>query len=237
MELNNKHTINIPILLYSHSSYSDVWPLILGQFEIYFPKTKIYLLTDNCPILGNFTPIYYKNEQTYNERIISCLNQLEIDTFLFTHEDMPLYNSPDLSILNKYISYVESNKLDSIKLIFGGWHNKSKTCSFDQSLSKNKLTRFSIQPTIIKKPTLISILKRYPASNLWKLERKISKSWYHPFKEYACNLKGNKHGNHFDCQIYPYIATAIVKGKWNLEQYPELKILLNNYNINSRNHD
>lgn len=26
--------LNIPVIVYSHSSYSDVWPLILGQFEV-----------------------------------------------------------------------------------------------------------------------------------------------------------------------------------------------------------
>jgi len=237
MELNKISTGEVPILIYSHSSYSDVWPLIFGQFEKYFSNSKIYLLTDEDPIQIKYPKIYYKNEQTYNERVIHCIMQLDIETFLFTHEDMPLYNIPNYFKLNQYIKYIENGKIDSVKLIFGGWHFKSKICSFDESLSKNKLTRFSIQPTIIKKRTLISILSRYSASNLWKLERKISKSWYHPYEEFACNLKGEKHGNHCDCSIYPYIATAIVKGKWNFEQYDILKPMLDEYQIRSRNYD
>ena len=42
---------------------------------------------------------------------------------------------------------------------------------------------------------------------------------------------------HFDSLVYPYIATAIVKGKWNFQEYPELKKLLDSYNIKSRNYN
>lgn len=38
---------------------------------------------------------------------------------------------------------------------------------------------------------------------------------------------------HWDSFCFPYIATAIVKGKWNFLEYSkELSILLEKYNIN-----
>lgn len=228
--------IKIPIIIYSHSSYSDVWPLILGQFELYMPKSEIILFTDSDPLKGNYRPVFYDNKLNYNERVIQCLQKINDKVVLFTHEDMPLYSSPNFEILNNYISHIHSGKADSIKLIFAGWHFKSKKLEFDETLSKNKLSRFSIQPTLIKPSTLVKILKRYPSSNLWEFERKVAKSWRHPFKEYCCNLKGDKHGNHFDCQAFPYIATAIVKGQWNLNQYSILSELLDLYGINSRNY-
>jgi len=41
-----------------------------------------------------------------------------------------------------------------------------------------------------------------------------------------------KRGGHHDSSIYPYIATAVVKGKWNLSEYKnELLPLLNEHNI------
>jgi len=37
---------------------------------------------------------------------------------------------------------------------------------------------------------------------------------------------------HWDSSIYPYVATAIVKGKWNTSQYSkELNILFKDYDI------
>jgi hypothetical protein len=39
-------------------------------------------------------------------------------------------------------------------------------------------------------------------------------------------------GNHYDSNVYPYIATALVKGKWIMSEYSnELSKLLTNYNI------
>ena len=226
-----------PIVIYSHSSYADVWPLILGQFKKFLINNKIYLFTDADPLGGDYNVIFYDENLSYNERMISCLEQINEPIILFTHEDMPLYDAPDITQLNKYYSYIEQGLADSIKLIFAGWHLKSKTQDFDVTLSKNKLSRFSVQPTLMNKMALIKILKKHPAKNLWKLERKIEKSWFYSFNELCCNLMGEKRGNHFDCPIYPYIATAIVKGDWNLQQYPFLSDMLDNYNIKSRNYD
>ena len=42
------------------------------------------------------------------------------------------------------------------------------------------------------------------------------------FKHVSCFAydQGNKRGrNHWDSNIYPYVATAVVKGKWNLNEY------------------
>jgi hypothetical protein len=43
--------------------------------------------------------------------------------------------------------------------------------------------------------------------------------------------------HHYDSNVYPYIATALVRGKWNLNEYPnELGDILkeNNIEINKR---
>jgi hypothetical protein len=40
-------------------------------------------------------------------------------------------------------------------------------------------------------------------------------------------------GNHYNSSIYPYIATALVKGKWNTLEYgEELSSMFNDYHIN-----
>jgi hypothetical protein len=38
--------------------------------------------------------------------------------------------------------------------------------------------------------------------------------------------------NHYDSDVYPYIATALVKGKWIMSEYSfELGSILEKYNI------
>ena len=44
--------------------------------------------------------------------------------------------------------------------------------------------------------------------------------------------KGDKVGGHYNSSIYPYIATAIVKGKWNYSEYKkDLDLIFNEFNI------
>jgi hypothetical protein len=54
---------------------------------------------------------------------------------------------------------------------------------------------------------------------------------------YYYNNEPKRGGAHYDSEIYPYIATALVKGKWNLSEYKkELGDILesNNIDINQR---
>jgi hypothetical protein len=49
---------------------------------------------------------------------------------------------------------------------------------------------------------------------------------------YYYNEEKKRGLNHYDSSIYPYIATALVRGKWNLSEYNfELKPLLEKYKI------
>lgn len=234
---------NLPIIVYSHSSYSDIWPLIFGQMKKFHTTNPLYLFTNKKSYDG-VTSIYYDESLNYNNRVIQCLSQISDEVFLFLHEDMPLYDAPNYSVLDEYTELIINGNLDSIKLIFSG--NETNFISEDiitqQNSFKNLTTtdwsHFSIQPTLIKKNILLDILERYPSSNLWELENNIHISNFHPYIEQCTSLKGKQRGMyHFDSLVYPYIATAIVKGKWNFQEYPELKNLLDIYNIKSRNYN
>ena len=113
---------NLPIVVYSHSSYNDVWPLIFGQIKKYHPINPLYLFTNEKSYKG-VTSIYYNELLNYNNRIIQCLSQINEDVFLFLHEDMPLYDTPNYSVLNEYLKLIINDSLDSIKLIFAGSDN------------------------------------------------------------------------------------------------------------------
>ena len=44
----------------------------------------------------------------------------------------------------------------------------------------------------------------------------------------------NKRGrSHYDSTIVPYVASAIVRGKWNTKEYPELSSILNEYKVDT----
>ena len=51
---------------------------------------------------------------------------------------------------------------------------------------------------------------------------------------YFCGSEKLRGQAHYDSAIFPYIATAIVKGKWNnLEYSSELNVLFDEYDVKS----
>lgn len=226
MELN--------ILLYTHTDYKDVWPPFFGQLKKFLPEAKLYVLVNknDSDIPHDSTIIIYDDSKIYTERLKEGLNKLTCNEFLFIHEDMYLYDTPNMSIIEKYIGYIQTKKVDSIKLIYvAGDDNKS---SLDETLILNQYSKFSIQPTLITKETLMTKLNALGPLNIYDLERSIQNSG----NDFMCKIGGEiKRGSgHYDSLVFPYIATAIVRGKWNyLEYRNELDNILTEYNIDKNN--
>jgi hypothetical protein len=150
---------------------------------------------------------------------------------------MFLYDKPEYNTLEEYYTLIKSGILDHIRLIKGG------NCEFSimkdsPSLYKINLKSewiFSIQPSFWKRTKLMEILKSNLNVNIWDLEVKSQKVIKSMKLNVAFSYKGGKKRGiyHFDNEIYPYIATAIGKGKWNLGEYgQELEPLLKELNIN-----
>jgi hypothetical protein len=131
--------------------------------------------------------------------------------------------------LNKYIGYVADDKVKSIKLIsivgtFQSWEG-------DKTIINNKDTKFSIQPTIIKTKTFLDLLSKVEPLNIWEFEDKVPVESGHYMVSFGNEKRRGIYHN--DSSVFPYIATAINKGKWNYSEYEkELNKLFNIYNIN-----
>ena len=222
----------IPILVYTHTDMIDVWAPFFGQFKKYMSEYKIYVCVNKFDesIPKECTQIYYDDTKAYTDRLVDILNQLDERVFLFTHEDMILFNTPDYEHLNKYYSYVTDNLVDSIKLMYVG-DGSGTTSSLDTTLVHNEFSKFSIQPTIISKNKLLSILESIGSLNIWDFENAIVGSGM----DFMARRGDEKRRGvyHYDSFVYPYVATAINKGKWNLIEYmEELNPIFEEYNIN-----
>ena len=66
------------IIMYSHSSYSDAWPMFIGQADKYIPECKRYLFADRSPISlpSKWKLITYDDAQSYNARFASATKRL-----------------------------------------------------------------------------------------------------------------------------------------------------------------
>ena len=114
---------NISFIVYSHSSYSDIWAPFFdrAQKHVSCEFEKYYLFTDSVPeevkgiVPSHFQVIAYEDDDSYTERLSKCLSQIETDYCLFHHEDMILCGDVNTGILNEYFALMKSENIDFIK--------------------------------------------------------------------------------------------------------------------------
>ena len=227
------------IVLYTHDDYKDIWPITFGQMDIFLKEYKkiIFVNRDNSDIPQNYIKIYYDDRLTYKDRVLSCLHTLGNDVILFLHEDMILYDEPNHAILKEYSLLIRDNKADFIKLIKAGTPPFTPSDLHENLLYCEDKLLFSIQPTISTTSKLKNIFSLTGGSNIWEFEQNVSdicirENYINSFM--SCDSLSVKRGiSHWDSVIFPYIATAIVKGKWNYSEYKnELDLLFSKYSVN-----
>jgi hypothetical protein len=205
-------------LLYTHTDYSDVWKPFLSRFRKYFSDVEIYFCVNSTEqkLPEDIIPVYYDDNKTYTERLSQCIEQIGSTTVLFIHEDMILYDKPLYDKLEEYIKYVEEGSANSIKLIPVG--TIIGRPELDSTLVHTTYSRFSIQPTIIHTDTLLELVKEVGKVSIWEFESLVKQR---DTDYVAYTGTENKRGMyHYDSKVFPYTATAIVKGKWNFSEYP-----------------
>ena len=140
---------------------------------------------------------------------------------IFCHEDMFLYKKPDFITINQYIDLINNEKCSLIKLI-RAFEDLKKTNLHEKLFINPDKQLFSIQPTLIKIKTLKYIYKTVPGNNIWEFEANTSRKYLNNLIS-LCSFDVNfdkKRGKfHYDSSIYPYICTAVIKGKWNFKEY------------------
>ena len=211
------------ILLYTHSDYSWVWEYWHKQTDKFLNAfEKICLLNSNSSFREDYLVIKYDDKLTYKNRILSCLDNIDDDEIvLFCHEDMFLYKKPNFEIIDEYINLIKSGNCELIKLV-RAFENLDKSNIHDK-LFKNPVKQlFSIQPTLVKIKTLKYIYKTVPGDNIWEFEANTTKEYLKDLIS-LCSFDLNqdkKRGKfHYDSSVYPYICTAVIKGKWNFKEY------------------
>jgi len=219
------------LVIYTHTDYKDVWVPMFKRLEEYSMleySITVLLNDDDIDIPPYCKIIKYDDTLPYTERLKSAMSQITDDVILFMHEDMILYSEPDHNELSRLSEHITSGRATSIKLIYVKGYDV--TSSFDNKLISNQFSMFSIQPTLISTSYLSTILKYIPPVNIWQFEGLI-RSTDTDFM-YFSGLEKPRGSYHYDSLIYPYIATAIVKGKWNTREYPiELSNMFTQYQI------
>ena len=211
------------ILVYTHSDYSWVWKYWHKQTDKFLQNfDKICLSNSNSSFRDDYLVIKYNDGLTYKNRVLSCLNDIDDNEIvLFCHEDMFLYKKPNFEIIDEYINLIKNDNCELIKLI-RAFENLDKSNLHEKLFKNPDKQLFSIQPTIIKIKTLKHIYKTVPGENIWEFEANTSKKYLKDIIS-LCSFDLNedkKRGKfHYDSFVYPYICTAVIKGKWNFKEY------------------
>ncbi len=235
-------------VLYTHTDYSDVWPAYFGQTEKFGNCFKQHLICVNRPderIPAHYQTLLYDDSKAYPERLKECLTKLPPDgIILFAHEDMFLYDFPKTEKLEAYLQAMQRTEgffkkrplFDYIKLIKGG-SCLSTPMPFEPTLYKMALKSawmFSIQPTFWRVDAFLTLLSQHLQDTIWTFEEKAQNTCRKLKLQggYAHDNGKQRGKHHWDNAIYPYIATAIVKGKWNTLEYRDTLLpILDTYGI------
>ena len=220
-------------VVYTNSKCSDLWNMFIEQNKIHL-GWPIFFITDKLiPNFSEKNQYVYKDSDNYSEVWIKVLNMLNVEQFIYLQEDFILYDNVNIIKLNEYSEFLKKSDYSFVRLIKSGQLGNTKLSDTLYEIEPSNPFIFAMQATIWKTKDYI------------KLMETVKEDKWLETPEYArimnlINMKGSYHydnepkrgGNHFDTNVYPYIATALVKGKWIMSEYDEeLSPILDKNNI------
>jgi len=209
---------------------------MFGQAEKYLGQYQKVLFTDEGNAPDDWDVIYYDDSLPYQQRVLSCLAEIEDEVVVFNHEDMFLYAEPDHQSLRYFSNLVSEGKTTFIKLLRGGYVDTLEDSEYEDLVVSPQDMVFTIQPTICKKKDLVTMYSETLGSTIWEFESNTAiTSFNNNFKGLMAyrDIDEKRGMYHYDSNTYPYVATGVVKGKWYTSDYPELRDLLKQYSINA----
>lgn len=235
---------NLTLCTYTHTNCSDLHQVYLDRIKKYFGNINHVVFCNNNTIHEN--TIIYDNNSSFYEQMIFCLSAVETEYIIYSQEDYILYDYVKISIIKEFINIMEKDKsISFIRLIKSDINIEDESNEYNNDLfiinSVNNSYYYSSQATIWRKDIIKKMLKlskpqsirdeQQNSANLVIAEAELLHD--HKMKGLCSYMNGKKVGlNHHNSCIYPYIATAIINGKWNYSEYKtELDKIFSEYKI------
>lgn len=224
---------------YSNSNCIDLWDTF--QKQIYKNTTiDLCMICDVLPTdLGLSKYTTYDNADPYYKVWVDALNSFGDDYFIYLQEDFFLYDKVNEEKLNEYLQFLKDNpEYSFVRLIKSGNLGGAMVHKNLYEIESSNQHVFAMQATIWRTSDYIKLMEEVKDPKWFENDKyrdamiKLNmKGVYHYDNEPKRGL------NHYDSNVYPYVATALVRGQWNLGEYPnELRPILdeNNIEINKR---
>ncbi len=241
------------LVMYTHSDYSDVWPVFWGQYRKHMSfscEISLFINSDADQkslnaieaqnAKTNYPMYFYDSAEPYPKRLLLGLKNISHPYCILHHEDMFLLDDVDSDFLFYLFRVLGQSTKSFIRLISTDMDLRDGAQVFPHLYDINGASEwiFSIQPSIWKTEDLIRVCELSRSNTIWEFEIEAQKlcrdNNIFGFAVYTGESKRGSH--HFDSKVYPYIATAVVKGLWNYSEYgQELIQIIDEYKINACN--
>lgn len=242
---------DVCIITYTNSKCHDVLKVHLKQIEKFALQIKSYVLTNEVPQFetSNHQIIIYDDLDPYCQQWNKSLKNVDENYIVYQQEDFLLDGQVNYKELVRCKNFLQQSDYSFVRLLKvmleAAIHRpelKMKSFKdvelshniYDAHVSDPDSFAFMMQSTIWKKEDFIKLYD-HVKSDLWFESPKwdsgmrqlnIKGSYY-----YAGSLKTGKY--HWEPEIWPYICTAVGKGKWNISHHGDrLFKLLCEYGIN-----
>lgn len=235
-------TQDYAIVVNANSNSKDIWPMFFGQLEKFYADQKIYVFSDiEDPIIEKYSVIKYDPLEMFRSQYLKCIQQVKEKFVLYLNDDYILYDKADEEKISDCVNVLqENNNISCIRFTRGPNFTLSKFKDNLYYLTHNQEYFYSQTATLWKRDILEKIHFLGPDKHIGL------KGETHGHFEYEANkickdldLSGliyfdneEKRGGHYDSKIFPYIASALIKGRWNMSEYVnELSKLIKDYKI------
>jgi hypothetical protein len=224
---------NLSLLTYTHTNVADLHPAYFGRIKKHFSQLEnVYVTCNEYVPYGNC--IIYNDSEPHWLQMVKALNRIPTDYVIYCQEDYILFDDVLVEDVQTYLEVMDADiDIPFIRLIASGVGDRD--VAYGDSLNYvdvNSEYYFSTQATIWRKSVLIEMFTRS------KIDTLFNEPLNSPFlrdistKGLFSSKIGKRVGGHFNSKVFPYIATALVKRKWNFSEYNyELELLFSEYNI------
>jgi hypothetical protein len=226
----------IALITWTHNEYSDIWPLYFGRLDkhVNYQKSYIFLDEQSDKIEDKHIQLVNNDKEPFYKRFMDCLNQIDEEYVLYLQEDHIFYDDCQEHELDRVFEFLKNNDYSCVRLIKSGELGGPQIAENLYEIPKNSTYSFSQQSAIWKRADLLKLFELYKPNTYRDVEAFGSTAMrYARLKScYYYNNEPQRGSLHYDSSIFPYVATAVCKGQWNLSQYPKiLKEALEEYQV------
>jgi hypothetical protein len=224
-------------IAYTNSNCSDLWKMFIDQNQKH-TEMQLCLTTDEFPEenynLESDNVIIYSNTDPYYKVWVDAAEKFGGDYFIYLQEDFILYADVNQKKIDEYATFLKNNpEYSFVRLLKSGQLNDVRVAPNLFEIESTNINAFSMQATIWRTTDYILLMNMVQDAK-WLENSKYSEAMTQLGMKGVYHYDGEpkRGGNHWDNNIYPYVATALVRSKWNLKEYnAELGKILTEYNI------